>query len=67
MISTCPSCASQSASALELDADSWVVSCSNCGLVGPIAEDQVQAIASWNLRLTLAKDPVSVRKALQNI
>lgn len=67
MISTCPSCASQSPSALELDADSWVVSCSDCGLVGPIAEDQAQAIASWNLRLTLARDPGSVRKALQNI
>ena len=67
MISTCPSCASQSASALELDADAWVVSCSKFGLVGPIAEDQAQAIASWNLRLTLAKDPGSVPRALQNI
>lgn len=65
-ISTCPSCAVQSASALELDADSWVVSCSNCGLVGPIAEDQAQAIANWNLRLALAKNPGSVRQALQN-
>jgi len=55
-----------SASALELGADSWVVSCGNCGLVGPIAGDQAQAIASWNLRLALAKNSGSVRQALQN-
>lgn len=67
MISACPSCAAQSASALELGAESWVVSCGNCGLVGPIAEDQAQAVASWNLRLTLAPHFGLMRKTLPSI
>jgi Lar family restriction alleviation protein len=49
----CPFCGVENPHLEETDVRSWAVVCGSCGTIGPVGNDEVQAIARWNWRPAL--------------